>query len=40
MVQKYTFRDDNFYIYIPVSAPGSRYVLLFQRFSGHGKMGS
>jgi hypothetical protein len=38
--KKYTIRDDEFYIYIPHAGKESRFVLLFDRANGYGKMGS
>ena len=40
VLQKYTIRDDEFYIYIPVSGKEARYVLLFYRRNSYGKLGS
>ncbi|HUJ40595.1 MAG TPA: hypothetical protein VLW54_08620 [Candidatus Acidoferrales bacterium] len=40
VLKKYTFRDDEFYIYIPYVGKGSRYVLQFTRQSEYGKIGS
>jgi len=39
-LQKYTVRDDQFYIYIPYSGKESRFVLLFNRSNSYGKIGS
>jgi hypothetical protein len=39
-LQKYTFRDDQFYIYIPYTGKETRFVLLFDRRNSYGKMGS
>jgi len=39
-LQKYTLRDDQFYIYIPVVGAESRFVLLFNRTNSYGKLGS
>jgi hypothetical protein len=38
--QKYTIRDDQFYIYIPFVGKESRFVLLFDRRNSYGKIGS
>jgi hypothetical protein len=40
ILQKYTVRDDQFYIYIPYSGKESRFVLLFNRSNSYGKLGS
>ena len=39
-LQKYTVRDDQFYIYIPFTGSGARFVLLFDRRNSYGKLGS
>jgi hypothetical protein len=39
-LQKYTVRDDEFYIYMPFVAKPARFVLLFERRNSYGKMGS
>lgn len=39
-LQKYTIRDDEFYIYVPVTGKKSRFVLLFERRNSYGKVGS
>lgn len=39
-LQKYTIRDDEFYIYVPITGKGSRFVLLFERRNSYGKVGS
>ena len=39
-LQKYTVRDDQFYIYIPYTGKDSRFVLLFERTNSYGKIGS
>ncbi|HEY2113865.1 MAG TPA: hypothetical protein VGJ51_02165 [Candidatus Angelobacter sp.] len=39
-LQKYTVRDDQFYIYIPYTGKESRFVLLFERSNSYGKIGS
>jgi len=38
--QKYTVREDQFYIYIPFVGKNSRFVLLFDRRNSYGKVGS
>jgi hypothetical protein len=40
LLQKYTIRNDQFYIYIPYVGKESRFVLLFQRQNSYGKIGS
>lgn len=40
ILQKYTMRDDKFYIYIPFSGNKARFVLLFHRSNPYGKFGS
>jgi hypothetical protein len=40
VLQKYTVREDQFYIYIPFVGNESRYVLLFDRRNIYGKIGS
>jgi hypothetical protein len=40
ILQKYTLRDDQFYIYIPFIGKGARFVLLFERRNSYGKVGS
>jgi hypothetical protein len=40
ILQKYIVRDDEFYIYIPVTGKESRFVLLFERRNSYGKLGS
>jgi hypothetical protein len=37
--QKYTLRDNQFYIYIPFTGKESRFVLLFERTNSNGKIG-
>jgi len=37
--QKYTVREDQFYIYIPFVGKNSRFVLLFDRRNSYGKVG-
>jgi hypothetical protein len=39
-LQKYTVRDDQFYIYIPFVGSDTRFVLLFDRRNSYGKIGS
>jgi hypothetical protein len=39
-LQKYTIRNDQFYIYIPFTGKDARFVLLFARQNGYGKIGS
>ncbi len=38
--QKYTMREDQFYIYIPFVGKDARFVLLFDRRNSYGKVGS
>jgi len=40
VLRKYTIREDQFYIYIPVEGKESRFVLLFERRNSYGKIGS
>jgi hypothetical protein len=40
VLQKYTIRDGQFYIYIPFTGNGARFVLLFDRRNSYGKVGS
>jgi hypothetical protein len=40
VLQKYTVRDDQFYIYIPFKGKEARFVLLFDRRNSYGKLGS
>ena len=40
VLQKYTMREDQFYIYIPVVEKDARFVLLFDRRNSYGKLGS
>ncbi|MGA2965686.1 MAG: hypothetical protein ABSD64_05690 [Terriglobales bacterium] len=40
ILQKYTIRDDQFYIYIPFTGTDARFVLLFARQTSYGKIGS
>jgi hypothetical protein len=40
VLQRYTIRNDQFYIYIPYAGKESRFVLLFQRQNSYGKIGS
>jgi len=39
-LQKYTVRDDQFYIYMPFIGKEARFVLLFERRNSYGKLGS
>ena len=39
-LQKYSMRDEQFYIYIPFIGKNSRFVLLFERRNSYGKIGS
>lgn len=39
-LQKYTVRDDEFYIYVPIATKEARFVLLFERRNSYGKVGS
>lgn len=39
-LEKYTIRDDQFYIFIPVTRSQARFVLLFNRENSYGKLGS
>jgi hypothetical protein len=39
-LQKYTIRDEQFYIYIPTIGKEARFVFLFQKVSAYGKIGS
>ena len=39
-LKKYTLRDDEFYIYIPVIKGHSRFMLIFDRRNSYGKLGS
>jgi hypothetical protein len=39
-LEKYTVRDDEFYIYVPVTEKEARFVLLFERRNSYGKVGS
>jgi hypothetical protein len=39
-MQKYTVRDDEFYIYIPYVGKETRFILLFDRRNSYGKLGS
>lgn len=38
-MQKFTFRDDQFYIYVPYIGKESRFVLLFNKQNRYGKSG-
>jgi hypothetical protein len=40
VLQKYTLRDDQFYIYMPFIGTEARFVLLFDRRNSYGKLGS
>ncbi len=40
VLQKYTVRDDQFYIYVPFVGSETRFVLLFDRRNSYGKLGS
>jgi hypothetical protein len=40
VLQKYTMRNDQFYIYIPYRGSAKRFVLLFDRRNSYGKIGS
>ncbi len=40
ILQKYTLRDDQFYIYMPFIGNEARFVLLFDRRNSYGKLGS
>jgi hypothetical protein len=40
VLQKYTIRDEQFYIYIPYTDSGARFVLLFDRRNSYGKFRS
>lgn len=40
VLQKYTIREDQFYIYLPVIGKEARFVLLFERQNSYGKIGS
>jgi hypothetical protein len=40
VLQKYTVRDDQFYIYIPFVGNEARFIVLFDRRNSYGKMGS
>jgi hypothetical protein len=40
VLQKYSLRNDEFYIYIPFTGNESRFVLLFDRRNSYGKVGS
>lgn len=39
-LQKYTVRDEEFYIYMPFTSKEARFVLLFERRNSYGKVGS
>jgi len=40
ILEKYTVRDDEFYIYIPYTGKETRFMLLFNRRNEYGKLGS
>jgi len=40
ILQQFTFRDDQYYIYIPHVGKGARFVLVFSRMNSYGKFGS
>lgn len=40
VLEKYTVRDDQFYIYIPFIGHEARFVLFFNRTNSYGKLGS
>jgi hypothetical protein len=40
ILQKYTVRDDEFYIYMPYAGKDTRFMLLFNRRNEYGKLGS
>ncbi|MBZ5614132.1 MAG: hypothetical protein LAO23_09010 [Acidobacteriia bacterium] len=40
VLQKYTMRNDQFFIYIPFTGTEARFVLLFARQNSYGKIGS
>lgn len=40
VLEKYHFRGDEFYIYVPFVGKEVRYILLFQRQNSYGKIGS
>jgi hypothetical protein len=40
ILQQYTLRDDQFYIYIPYIGKTERFILLFERRNSYGKLGS
>jgi hypothetical protein len=40
ILQKYTLRDDQFFIYIPFAGKEAGFVLLFDRRNSYGKLGS
>jgi hypothetical protein len=40
VLQKYTMRNDQFFIYIPFAGTEARFVLLFARQNSYGKIGS
>ena len=40
ILRKYTIRDSQFYIYVPIITNDTRFVLLFERWNSYGKVGS
>ena len=40
ILRKYTIRDNQFYIYVPMITKDSRFVLVFERWNSYGKVGS
>lgn len=40
VMQKYSWRDERFFIYVPVTTAAGRFVLLFDRWNSFGKIGS
>jgi len=40
ILQKYTMRDDQFYIYMPFVGKEARFVMLFDRRNSYGKLRS
>jgi hypothetical protein len=40
LLKKYTLRDDEFYIYVPVIKGHMRFMLMFDRRNSYGKLGS
>ena len=39
-LEKYTIREDEFYIYVPYAGKQARFVMLFERRNSYGKIGS